>query len=154
MVVVRRFDDADTLDLAALLLEMASLYGATVDPDLVVSENLVRQSRQVDIIVAENEGRLLGFATFAHLYPVAGLLGFTYIQQVYVAQAARRLGVAQALMTEVARAAKARGSNRIEWSTGRGNTGARALYDGLGAAGTEKVNYVLEGVAFDQMTGP
>lgn len=117
----------------------------------MVGEDVIRQTRQVDIIVARDDARLLGFATFTSLYPVAGLLAFTYVQQVYVGQAARRLGVAQALMAGVAQAAKAAGSKRIEWSTSRENTAARLLYDGLGAEGSDKVYYVLDGAALDQL---
>ena len=69
----------------------------------------------------------------------------------YVGRTARRLGVAQKRMAEVARAAKAKGSTRIEWSTGTENTAARALYEGLGADGSDKVYYVLEGAALNQL---
>lgn len=151
MVSTRRFADADAQALANLMLEMVGFYGAAVAADLLVAEDVVRQAQKVDIVVAHEGSRLLGFATFTSLYPVAGLLTFTYVQQVYVGQDARRLGVAQKLMEEVARAAKAEGSTRIEWSTGAENAAARTLYDGLGANGSDKVYYVLEGQAFDRL---
>jgi ribosomal protein S18 acetylase RimI-like enzyme len=148
---VRGFEEPDAQDLADLMIEMAGFYGAIIKSDLVVAEDVIRQARQVDVIVAHDGARLLGFATFTSLYPVAGLLAFTYVQQVYVGQAARRLGVAQELMAGIARAAKAAGSTRIEWSTSRENTAARSLYDGLGASGSDKVYYVLDGTAFDRL---
>jgi ribosomal protein S18 acetylase RimI-like enzyme len=151
MVRVRRFEDTDAQALAELMVEMAGFYGATLEPGLVVAEDVVRKARQMNIVVAHDDARLLGFAAFTSLYPVAGLIAFTYVQQVYVGQSARRLGVAQDLMAEVARAAKANGSTRIEWSTGRENTAARALYDGLGANGSDKVYYVLDGAALDRL---
>lgn len=151
MIRVRRFARKDAEALARLMIEMAGVYGARIDPGLVVAEDVVRQARAIDILVAGHEGRLLGFATFTSLYPVAGLLAFTYVQQVYVAEAARRQGVAQHLMRGVARAAKAAGSTRIEWSTAPGNVAARALYDGLGATGAEKTCYVLEGASLDRL---
>ncbi|WP_210168488.1 GNAT family N-acetyltransferase [Methylobacterium sp. Leaf469] len=148
---VRRFEDSDAEALADLMIEMAGSYGATIRSDLVVVKDILRQARKVDIIVAHDDARLLGFATFTSLYPVAGLLAFTYVQQIYVGQAARRLGVAQDLMAGVAQAAKAAGSTRVEWSTSTGNITARSLYDGLGAAKSDKVYYVLDGVALEQM---
>lgn len=151
MVWVRRFEEKDAQALAGLMTEMARFYGATIRSDLVVAEDVVRQARQVDVIVAHDDACLLGFATFTSLYPVAGLLAFTYVQQVYVGQAARRLGVAQELMAGIARAAKAAGSTRVEWSTSRENTVARSLYDGLGASGSDKVYYVLDGTALDRL---
>ena len=151
MVRVRRFSEADAQPLAELMTEMAVFYGVPVDPDLMVADDVVEQAKRVSIVVAQDESRLLGFATFALLYPVAGLLAFTYVQQIYVGRAARRLGVAQALMGEIARAAKAAGSTRLEWCTSRENTAARTLYDGLGATGSDKVYYVLDGDALDQL---
>ena len=122
------------------------------NPSLVVAEDVVRQAQQVDVIlVGIDDARLLGFATFTFLYPVAGLLRFTYVQQIYVGQSARRLGVAQELMAGIARTAKAAGSAKIEWSTSKENMAARALYDGMGASGSDKVYYVLDGAALDQL---
>lgn len=117
MVSTRRFETTDALALADLMMEMVGFYGATVAADLVVAKDVIRQAQKVSIVVAHDGNRMLGFATFISLYPVAGLLAFTYVQQIYVGQDARRLGVAQELMAEVARAAKAEGSTRIEWST-------------------------------------
>ncbi len=151
MVSVRPFEERDAQPLADLMMEMTHFYGATVDPTLVVAEDVVRQSETMDIIVAQGDGGLLGFATFTSLYPVAGLISFTYAQQIYVGIKARRMRVAQRLMAEIARIATARGSTRIEWSTGMENTAARALYEGLGALGSEKVQYVLEGAALDEL---
>jgi len=151
VVRVRRFEEKDAQALADLMIEMVTFYGASINPNLVVAEDVVLQAQQVDIVVAHDERQLLGFATFTSLYPVAGLLTFTYVQQVYVGQAARRLGVAQELMAEVARAAKAAGSTRIEWSTSNENMAARALYEGLGANGSDKMYYVLDGAALDQL---
>ena len=119
MVSVRPFEERDAQPLADLMMEMIHFYGATVDPTLVVAEDIVRQSEIVDIIVAQGDDGLLGFATFTSLYPVAGLISFTYAQQIYVGAKARRMGVAQRLMAGIARIAAARGSTRIEWSRRR-----------------------------------
>ena len=98
MVSVRPFEERDAQPLADLMTEMTHFYGATVDPKLLIAEDVVRQSEIVDIIVAQGDDELLGFATFTSLYPVAGLISFTYAQQIYVATKARRMGVAQRLM--------------------------------------------------------
>lgn len=151
MISVRRLEAKDARRLADLMMEMVRFYGATIDPDLSVADDVVRQSEETDIIVAADGDDLLGFATFASLYPVAGLISFTYVQQIYVGSNARRLGVAQLLMAGIAQIAKSRGSTRIEWSTSRENAAARALYEGLGAIGSDKVQYVLEGSALDRL---
>jgi hypothetical protein len=53
MISVRSFEERDAQPLADLMMEMIHFYGATVDPALVVSEDVVRQSATVDIIVAK-----------------------------------------------------------------------------------------------------
>ncbi len=151
MVSIRAFEEQDAQLLADLMTEMANFYGATISPTLVVAKDVIQQAKSVDIIVAEGDDGLLGFATFTSLYPVAGLIPFTYVQQIYVGTNARRLGVAQRLMAGIAQIASARGSTRIEWSTSRDNIPARSLYEGLGAVGSDKVQYVLEGDALDQL---
>lgn len=151
MVLVRPFEEQDAQPLADLMMEMIHFYGATVDPTRMVAEDVVHQSKTMDIIIAQGGDGLLGFATFTSLYPVAGLISFTYVQQIYVGANARRMSVAQQLMAGIAGIATARGSTRMEWSTGKDNAAAQALYEGLGAVGSDKVQYVLEGAAFDQL---
>ncbi len=151
MVLVRPFEEQDAQPLADLMMEMIHFYGATVDPARVVAEDVVHQSKTMDIIVARGDDGLLGFGTFTSVYPVAGLISFTYIQQIFVGANARRMGVAQQLMAGIAGIAVARGSTRMEWSTGKDNAAAQALYEGLGAVGADKVQYVLEGAALDRL---
>lgn len=151
MISVRPFGEGDAAALAAMMVEMAESYGAVVAGGRDIERELVGHAGRVDILLAfDGDGALAGFATSATLFPVGGVEAFTYVQQVYVGRAARRLGVARRLMAGVARAARDRGCRRLEWATGVENSAARALYDGLGAAGTEKVQYVLEGDALDR----
>jgi GNAT superfamily N-acetyltransferase len=151
MIAVRPFAPGDAPALAAMMREMARFYGAAVPPDARVEDALIAQARSVDILLAFAGEELAGFATFSVLFPVGGLLSFVYVQQVYVGSGARRRGVARQLMAAIARTARTRGCHRLEWSTGVTNAAARALYDGLGAIGSEKVQYVLEGDALDRL---
>lgn len=148
---MRPFGEGDAPALAAMMVEMAESYGAVVPGGRDIERELIGHAGRVDILLAFDGGALAGFATSATLFPVGGVEAFTYVQQVYVGRAARRLGVARRLMAAVARAALGRGCRRVEWATGLGNAAARALYDGLGAVGTDKVQYVLEGGALDRL---
>jgi GNAT superfamily N-acetyltransferase len=150
-IVVRPFEEKHAASLAAMMLEMAQFYGATVSPRADIALDLVDHARRMDFLLAFSAETLVGFATFASLFPVGGLLSFTYIQQIYVAFAARRLGVARRLMAGIAQTARARGYRRLEWATSTDNTAARALYEGLGAVGSTKLQYVLEGGALDAL---
>ena len=111
MISVRPFDEKHAPALAEMMREMVRSYGAELPAGLNVEEELIGHARRIDMVVAFNQETLAGFATFTTLFPVRGLLAFTYIQQIYVGSTARRLGVAQRLMAAIAQAARARGSN-------------------------------------------
>ncbi len=151
MILVRPFRAGDAAALAALMTEMTRHYGAAVAAERNVEAEVADQAARVETLVASDGAALLGFATFATLFPVGALLSLTYVQQVYVAAAARRGGVARLLLAAVARCARERGCRRLEWLTSPDNAAARALYDGLGAAGAAKVHYVLDGEALDRL---
>ena len=82
-------------------------------------------------LIAWDDDRPVGHA---HLAWDGTKLGLPELQDVYVADDARRRGVATAL-TEAAEAeAQARGHDRLSLSVGTGNFAAQALYDRLGFA--------------------
>ena len=80
-------------------------------------------------LIAWDEGRPVGHA---HLAWVGTKLGTPEIQDVYVAEDARRRGVARALTHAAETEALARGHGRLSLSVGTGNFAAQALYDRLG----------------------
>jgi len=102
MISIRAFEERDAPALTAMMLEMAGFYGATIQDGRNVEAEVLANARQPDTLLALRDGEMLaGFATFATLFPVGALTPFTYVQQVYVASSARRLGVAQHLMAAV-----------------------------------------------------
>jgi ribosomal protein S18 acetylase RimI-like enzyme len=54
---------------------------------------------------------------------------YCYLEDLYVAPAARGLGVGRELIAHVQGAAKAEGASKVYWLTHDSNTGAQALYD-------------------------
>lgn len=52
-----------------------------------------------------------------------------YLQDLFVAEAARGRGAARALMGQVAEMARDRGAARLYWTTQQDNARARILYD-------------------------
>ena len=62
----------------------------------------------------------------------AGRVGnYCYLQDLFVAQGARNLGLGRALILAVEERARAAGASRVYWLTHETNTDARALYDKL-----------------------
>ena len=80
-------------------------------------------------LVAEQGGRLSGFAHCVLQRGTWSLAPHCYLEDLYVSRGARGGGVGQALMAAVYREADERGADRVYWLTHETNTTARSLYD-------------------------
>jgi GNAT superfamily N-acetyltransferase len=80
-------------------------------------------------LVAEREDALIGFAHYLFHRSTGRIESICYLQDMFTAEAARRLGVARALIEAVRTHAEGVGASRVYWHTGEKNTAARALYD-------------------------
>jgi GNAT superfamily N-acetyltransferase len=65
---------------------------------------------------------------------------YCYLQDLFVAEAARGLGLGRALIEAVYEKARAAGASRVHWLTQTGNAQARILYDQL-AENTGSMQY-------------
>jgi GNAT superfamily N-acetyltransferase len=79
-------------------------------------------------LAARREGQLLGIAHYLY-QPTVWSSDACYLQDLFVAEAARGQGVAAALIERLAGIARARGASRFYWLTHQNNARARALYD-------------------------
>jgi len=95
-------------------------------------------------LVAELEGRLLGFAILNPFFPAPSLSHGLYLKELYVASHARSEGVGERLIDGIRAEAQKRGCSRVLWTTGAENTRAQAFYDRLGIQRVEKVYYVMD----------
>ncbi|MCG7394624.1 GNAT family N-acetyltransferase [Microvirga sp. ACRRW] len=151
MIIVRRFEESDADNLAALMMEMVEFYSRPLAVQGSVRDDIVKQAKNVHILVALANDQVAAFATYGFLYPVAGLRSFAYLQQIYVGSSFRRLGLAKQLMAFVARDCRDKGCTWMEWNTGIHNTAARTFYEGLGAKGSEKIAFELEGAELNKL---
>jgi GNAT superfamily N-acetyltransferase len=109
-------------------------------------EEAVLAFRSCEIALAEREGRAVGLATFAVLYPAPGLGGQLFMQDLFALAEMRGQGVGRALMGFLARLAVECGCVRFDWTAETDNPEALHFYDGLGARRVaEKVYYRCEG---------
>lgn len=80
------------------------------------------------------DGVARGFAIHMH-HPSTWVPGDDcYLEDLFVADAARRRGLGRALMDDLMMIARARGWHRLYWHTDTGNAQARTLYDSYVAA--------------------
>jgi ribosomal protein S18 acetylase RimI-like enzyme len=133
--VVRRAiaqDAATLVELAALLTrEDTGAASRLRSRDLL--EHCFGERPLFEALVGEEEGRLLGYASFYPAYDTQYAAKGFYLQDLYVRREARRRGVGRALMAAVARACLDAGGSYMSWHAQPSNRAGRAFYRALGA---------------------
>jgi GNAT superfamily N-acetyltransferase len=76
-------------------------------------------------------GRLSGIAHYLFHRSCWTIGDYCYLQDLFVAEGVRNLGLGRALIAAVEERARAAGASRLYWLTHETNTDARALYDRL-----------------------
>lgn len=95
-------------------------------------------------LVAELDGKLLGFAILNPYFPGPNLSHGLFLKELYVAAHARSDGVGERLIEAIREEAQRRGCSRVIWTTSESNSGAQRFYDHLGIRREKKVYYVME----------
>ncbi len=153
MTIVVRQGTAD--DIARLAPLSDALRGQQGDPPGHFGPDAIRRDGfadpQFEIIVAEREGALVGYAIFHDAYETGYGARGVYLCDLYVDPAGRRHHVGRALMARVARDAKARGRSYVWWMTKAWNTSAHAFYRSLGASEEPVIAHALAFDAFDAL---
>jgi GNAT superfamily N-acetyltransferase len=151
VVFVRPVEPSSVEAIAALLQEMDCFYGATeVEPlDHRVSqikEAIFGSPPAAHVLLAWDDARLVGLATYSFLWPAIGLTRSLYVKELYVAEAYRRKGVGKLLMQSIIELAAKHKCSRVEWTTDDDNVNAQRFYDMLELRKhPSKVFYRLEG---------
>ena len=101
-----------------------AVYGTTwsrvMDPD-----------EPVHALAADRDGVAVGLAHFLYHRSTWTIGPYCYLQDLFVADAARGLGAGRALIEAVCVRAERDGASRVHWLTMEDNRAARALYDRL-----------------------
>jgi GNAT superfamily N-acetyltransferase len=77
------------------------------------------------------EGRLCGIAHYLFHRSCWTVGNYCYLQDLFVTEATRNLGLGRALIAAVEEHARRAGASRVYWLTHETNASARALYDKL-----------------------
>ena len=94
--------------------------------------------RVFDAILAERDGRAVGFALYFFTFSTFKGRPTLYLEDLYVVPEERRGGIGIRLLTRLAQIAVERDCGRMEWSVLDWNTPARDLYFKLGAKAMEE----------------
>lgn len=130
---VRLAEARDIDQLADLFDQYRQFYECP--PDLGAAKNWIAENLErgrSTLFAADNGSQLLGFT---QLYPAlcsVDLVDYFVLYDLYVIEAARRQGIARALMNAASDWAKAQGADRLDLETARDNAPGQALYRDLG----------------------
>ena len=140
---IRKPTTADLPDLIVMIDELNLHEGEPtghMTPDKA-RHALFGDDPALDAFVAEDEGRLIGFAFWHQSYETCYALRGGYVNDLYVRPAHRGAGVGKALLQAAARAVAARGGAFISLSAYRTNDNARAFYRHLMDVEDENIIY-------------
>ncbi|WP_206952945.1 GNAT family N-acetyltransferase [Trinickia acidisoli] len=134
--IIRSATPLDASAILGLMLELAEyeklthLFVATEDS---LSEALFGARPAVEALVAERDGRIVGYALYFHNFSTFLSRRGLYLEDLYVQPALRGGGLGKALLRRVAAIAVERRCGRFEWSVLDWNQSAIDFYTKMGA---------------------
>lgn len=130
---IRRDELGELLRLVRGLAEYEELSHMVVASEADYEVALFGSHPVAEALLARQHGRAVGFALyFENFSTFLGKRGL-YLEDLFVEPTARRSGIGQALIREVARIALLRGCGRFEWSVLDWNQNAITFYEKMGA---------------------
>jgi len=154
---IRAGERADVPLIAELIRGLAE-YERLADEVKMTEDKLERtlfgERRYAETLIAEDDGRPVGFALFFHNYSTFLAQPGIYLEDLFVKPEHRGSGVGRALLEALARTAVERGCGRMEWAVLDWNESAIGFYERLGARpNSDWTVYRLTGEALRALAG-
>jgi len=151
---IRAAEEKDVLEIFALIKELATyekLTDQVVTDEKAIKETLFGEKPYAETYLAIWKGETAGLLIFFHNYSTfLGKPGL-YIEDLFVKESHRGLGIGKALFLESVRIAKERDCGRMEWSVLNWNP-AKNFYEKLGSYPLKEWTvYRLDKEAMDQL---
>ncbi len=119
-----------------------------------LTRSLFGERPYAETLIAEDDGRAVGFALFFHNYSTFLAQPGIYLEDLFVVPESRGAGVGRALLERLARIAVDRGCGRLEWAVLDWNQDAIGFYERLGAKpNSEWTVYRMSGDALRALAG-
>jgi GNAT superfamily N-acetyltransferase len=128
--------EADLPDLLPLMRAYCEFYevGPSDEALLALSRNLIEHPGEgLQLIARGDDGTAIGFATVFWTWQTLSASRLGVMNDLFVSEAARGGGHADALIAECAARCRERGATDLAWQTARTNGRAQAVYDRVGA---------------------
>lgn len=132
MIKIRAAQNRDEAAWKALWADYNAFYGADI-PARVTNRTWARlvdkTSSLLCRVAADDDGAIVGFANAVIHDGTWVSRPICYLEDLYVAPAARQRGVATALIEDLIRLGRAKKWSRLYWHTREDNAAARRVYD-------------------------
>ncbi len=130
-VELRDATHSDETAFRSLWSEYLAFYKVDLAPEVTAATwvRLMDPASPVKARLAVLDDTVQGFAIRLHHPSTWVATEDCYLEDLYVADAARGQGLGRALIDDLITLARAKGCARLYWHTNEGNTRARALYD-------------------------
>lgn len=134
--MIRPATAADVPDIAALIRALADyekLSHEVVLDEATLRDQLFGPRPFAEVLMAEADGRPVGFALFFHNYSTFLAKPGIYLEDVFVMPEYRGRGLGKGLLIALAKLAAERGCGRLEWAVLDWNEPSIQFYKSLGA---------------------
>lgn len=154
-ITVRLATEDDAATIHALIVDLARATGlrekVTSEPEHFARHG-AGERPAFQALIAEREGQALGLCLFFYSFSSwRGELG-VYVQDLFVATAARGSGLGRRLIHDTARLAKQRGATYLRLSVAKENSAAQEFYRTIGLGESEdECIYQASGDAFERL---
>jgi GNAT superfamily N-acetyltransferase len=122
------------IQLIRALSDYEKLSDQVVLDEARLREHLFGPRPYAEVLLAEEAGRVVGYALFFHTYSTFLARPSLYLEDLFVLPEHRGRGHGKALLARLARLAVERDCGRFEWMVLDWNTPAIQFYESLGAA--------------------
>lgn len=143
-VEIRPATPADEAAWRALWADYLAFYRVDLAPEITDAtwRRVFDPASALGMLVAEEDGRLLGFALHLAHESTWVATPDLYLEDLFVAEGTRGKGVGRKLIDGLIALGRERGYSRLYWMTAKDNARARALYDSF-TASDDHVRYRL-----------
>ena len=147
--MIRPASEADVPVIRQLITDLAEFENLEVRAtDASLRDHLFGPRRYAEVLLAEENGVVVGFALFFHNYSTFLAKPGIYLEDLFVRPEHRKQRHGKALIVEVAKIALARGCGRLEWTVLNWNETAIRFYQSIGAVPMDEwTTYRLTGEA-------
>lgn len=141
MISIRRATAADAALVLELITALAEHHGLAnaveADKRSLLADGFGDEAR-FGVLIAEDNGSTAGFLSWTTCYSIWRCAPYMQIDDVFVHDEFRGMGVGEALMNESRRICGVQGLSRIKWEVQPDNAAAIRFYERLGAKGYDK----------------